>query len=371
MEIQTDLDLIQETEFFQVPRYLLFRKYSEKDMKHILDLGAGFSYYRLNLGLQAFTLFCSFIQPSSPKEVAQKLGLPIKDVLSACSLFLKEKVLCRYQTIPEKFKRYDRNLLYYRLNSVNPLRAQEILSKITIVLIGVGGIGNWVSLNLIGLGLKKLRLVDADLIEKSNLCRQVLFSEADIGKKKVDVAKQVLEGKNSSVLLETVDAHVTEENVEELIRGADFVVLSADSPPYFIQKWVNRACVRNNIPFFNVGYADGLGIVGPLVAPPITACLACDNFLERNKPTVFIDKNIKDQTKNNLLALLQNYQAPSFTCLNSLVSCIASYEIVKYFLDFGQCDTNGYRLFIDPLEIKVDKKKYEINENCKICRPTY
>ena len=53
----------------------------------------------------------------------------------------------------------------------------------------MGGIGNWLSLNLIGLGLKKLRLIDPDLIEQSNLCRQILFSESDIGKK-AQVAKR-------------------------------------------------------------------------------------------------------------------------------------------------------------------------------------
>ena len=95
---------------------------------------------------------------------------------------------------------------------------------------------------------------------------------------------------------------------------------------------------------------------------------ACDNFLD-NPPNL---KNayFAQDLQIDLSPLVKHYQAPSFTCLNSLVSCIAAYEIVKYFLDFGQCETLGNRLLIDPLTLKINKKKYELNDACKICQKT-
>lgn len=358
--------LVLDSDVLQIPRYLLFRGCSKIDSRYILNLGANVSYFQLNLGAEAFKIYLNFIHPKTPYQVATESNIPLEDVVCACQIFFSQKLLCKYQPSPAELKRYDRNLLYYSLNGIEPIHAQKQLSQIVISLIGMGGIGNWVSLNLIGLGLKKLKLVDHDIVEQSNLCRQILFSESHIGKKKVQVAKEILESKNSSTVIEAVDTEVSEDNIEKFIQGADFVVLSADSPPYLIQKWVNNACIHQNIPFFNVGYSDGTGIIGPLVVPHKTACLACDNFLE-NASNLRNDQFIEN-LQIDLSPLIRHYQAPSFTCLNSLVSCIAVYEIVKYFLNFGQCETIGHRLFIDPLNLKIDKKKYELNHACKICQ---
>jgi molybdopterin-synthase adenylyltransferase len=366
MDINQNDSLVLDSDVLQIPRYLLFRGCSKANSQYILNLGANVSYFQLKLGPEAFKIYLNFVDPKTPHQVAAESDISLQDVISACQIFFNQKLLYKYKPAPKEFNRYDRNLLYYSLNGIEPTHAQKQLSQIEISLIGMGGIGNWMSLNLIGLGLKKLKLVDHDFIEQSNLCRQVLFSESDVGRKKVQIAKEILECKNSSTVIEAVDTEVSEDNIEKLVQGSDFVVLSADSPPYLIQKWVNQACIRQNIPFFNVGYSEGTGIIGPLVVPHQTACLACDHFLE-NSLTSRSSQFIED-LQIDLTRLIRHYQAPSFTCLNSLVSCIAAYEIVKYFLNFGQCETIGQRLLIDPLNLEINKRKYDLNRGCKTCQ---
>lgn len=354
---------ILETDVLEIPRYLPIRNFQQEGSKFILDLGAGLTFFRISLNSDALKAISHFFQPNTPKEIALKSNLSLDSVLDLCRRCIQQKILIKHTQVPEKFHRYDRNLLYYSLNSLNAVDAQTELSQRSVALIGMGGIGNWVSLNLIGLGFKKLRLIDGDIIEKSNLCRQILFSENHVGEKKVKIAQQELEARNSTTQIERIEEAVCEDNIESLIEGVDFVVLSADSPVHLIQKWVNQVCVKKKIPFFTVGYSDGWGVIGPLVVPGKTTCLACSNFYESDH--ILLNNKIKE---NEFLSqLFRRYQAPSFTCLNSYVSSIAAFEIVKYFLNFGSCITFGTRIYINSQDFKFESRKYDINSNCKIC----
>lgn len=353
---------LKEDELLQIPRYLPLRNYQAIESSYKIDLGAGLSYFSITLGEEAFQLLLHFVEPSTPRQAALQLNFPIEQVLDVCAELVKGKILKKSVSTPEKFKRYDRHLLYYSLNSLDSILAQTKLSQCSVALIGMGGIGNWVSLNLIGLGLKKLRLIDPDIIEKTNLTRQLLFGEKDIGLKKVDVAEKILKEKNSETEIEKIDLSVTESNIETFVQDMDFVVLSADSPVHFIQKWVNQACVRKKIPFFNVGYSDGLGVIGPLVVPGKTACMACDGFFKTNH--YLLDFGSKSE---KLDKLFKRYQAPSFGCLNSLVSSMAAYEIVKYFTLMGDCLSLNRRIYVNPITFSLEKRVYTKIESCEVC----
>lgn len=356
---------ISYSDLLYVPKYLLFRSHSKTESSHTLYLNAGLSKFKIELSQKTYELLLNLLTPSSPEKISDQLKVPLTEVIKTCEYLLKNKIIFKYEQIPTEIERYNRNLIYYSMNFLNPIDAQKKLSKLTITLIGMGGIGNWISLNLSGLGINKLRIIDHDVIEESNICRQTLFMESHIGKKKVHVAKEMLLGRNSTLNIEVIDSSLTEINTSDVVKGSDFVVLSADSPAFYIQKWVNKACIENLIPFFNVGYSNGTGVIGPLVIPHQTACLSCQDL---SNPDV--NYKIEDSIPIDLLPLVNHYQAPSFVCLNSLVSSLASYEIVKYFLKFGQCESIGHRLFIDPLTYNIDKRSYTLNKNCQVCRLT-
>lgn len=107
--------------------------------------------------------------------------------------------------------------------------------------VGVGGLGCPAALALAEAGVA-LRLIDEDTVDRSNLHRQVLFSEADVGRRKVDAAREALLGLAPDVAVEACPEHLSPERAEELLRGAAVVVEGSDNlPTKFLTADVARA----------------------------------------------------------------------------------------------------------------------------------
>ena len=122
----------------------------------------------------------------------------------------------------------------------------NILSKIKIGIIGIGGIGCPLSQYLVNSGIKELVLVDGDTVEKSNLNRQILFNLNDIGKKKVDVAKNKLQLINNECKIESIDKNIDSSNINSLIK-CSIVVDATDN--WLTSKLLNQYCLENSIDF--------------------------------------------------------------------------------------------------------------------------
>lgn len=203
---------------------------------------------------------------------------------------------------------------------------------------------------------------EGTIVEKLEYdCLNHLVSEEDIGKLKVEVAAKQLKQRNENLIIEDINLTINENNVSELIHGSSFVVLSADRPFFAIQKWLNNECVKLKIPLLNVGYSAGDGLMGPLVIPGTTSCLACNGFIDDN------NYYLKDRD-DDAEAFSAHFKSPSFACLNSLVSCMASYEIVKLLLGFGECITKNNAIWINPLDFSIKKIYCERSKTCKVCQ---
>lgn len=168
----------------------------------------------------------------------------------------------------EDLQRYSRQIMLDEIGFVG----LEKLRKAKICVVGVGGIGNPVVTLLTAMGVGKLKIVDRDIIEISNLHRQHLYTENDIGKVKVEAAKERLEKINSSVEIEALPNSVTKYTAESIINGFDIVVDALDSID--ARYALNDACIKLNIPLI---YAGALGILGSIctIIPNKTACLRC------------------------------------------------------------------------------------------------
>lgn len=353
------MQITEKNTVYVIPHYLPLRDFRSLEGKFIIELGAGESFKRLKLDNSSMEILKFFFLPHSIPEILAKTHLPKEDVEKFCAHLISEKIIVEYKEVPDAYRRYDRHLQYYALHGLCPIKAQDALKNVSITLIGAGGIGNWIALNLVGLGLKKIRLIDPDIIEESNLTRQVLFSECDVGKLKVDVAATQLKQRNKNLFVEPINTMVTKGNAPGLIQDTNFVVLSADKPFFAIQKWLNEACLQLKIPLLNVGYAAGDGLMGPLVIPGVAACLACAGYFDEN------NYYLKDS--NEAEAFSSRFKAPSFACLNSLISCMASYEIVKFFLHFGECITVNHAVRINPLDFTIKKIYCEKGSTCNAC----
>ncbi len=120
------------------------------------------------------------------------------------------------------------------------------LSKIKIGIVGIGGIGCPLSQYLVNSGIKKLLLVDGDIVEKSNLNRQILFNLNDIGKKKVEVAKDKLKLINTECEINVIDKKIDTSNLNSLNK-CSIIVDAADD--WLTSKILNEYCLKNSINF--------------------------------------------------------------------------------------------------------------------------
>jgi len=168
----------------------------------------------------------------------------------------------------EDLQRYSRQIMLDEIGFVG----LEKLRKAKVCVVGVGGIGNPVVTQLTAMGVGKLKIVDRDIIEISNLHRQHLYTENDIGRVKVEAAKERLEKINSSVEIEALPNSVTKYTAESIVDGFDIVVDALDSIE--ARYALNDACIKLNIPLI---YAGALGMLGSVctIIPNKTACLRC------------------------------------------------------------------------------------------------
>lgn len=150
--------------------------------------------------------------------------------------------------------RYQRN---YKALSVDD---QARLSEATVAVVGCGGLGGCMAEELSRLGVGRLILVDGDRIEESNLNRQLFATENNIGKCKVDAARDRLQSVNSRTGLTLVGEWFTDDNAERIFAGADLVCDALDSRTRRIE--LERACHRLGLPLVYAGVAGWFGLLG-------------------------------------------------------------------------------------------------------------
>ncbi len=138
--------------------------------------------------------------------------------------------------------RYDRHL---RLASVGAAGQQRLMAS-RVVVVGAGGLGSPVAFYLAAAGVGTLVLVDDDRVDRSNLQRQILHTEAAVGAPKVDSARERLLALNPRIRIETVDGRLAPENVESLLRDADVVVDGSDN--FATRYLVDAACRELGVP---------------------------------------------------------------------------------------------------------------------------
>jgi bacteriocin biosynthesis cyclodehydratase domain-containing protein len=180
-------------------------------------------------------------------------------------------------------ERYARQLPYLaELGDEREL--QRRLGSACVTVVGCGGIGTWTVAALAAAGVRRLRLVDDDVVETSNLNRQVLYGPADLGASKAATTARWLRAFDERVEVEVVPRRVDGvEAAARVVDGADALVLAADTPPYLLARWVNEACVGQRLPFITAGQLPPIVKIGPLYWLGRTACFACHETVLRRE----------------------------------------------------------------------------------------
>ena len=127
----------------------------------------------------------------------------------------------------------------------------DTIKEATALIVGVGGLGSFVAMELTRLGFRKLILVDPDRVSKENLTRQILYSRRDIGSSKVTVAKKVLKEINPNIEIEIVNGTFNKINANALVRKTDLVFDCSDN--FETKILLNRVCFYNKRPLISAG----------------------------------------------------------------------------------------------------------------------
>jgi molybdopterin/thiamine biosynthesis adenylyltransferase len=175
-------------------------------------------------------------------------------------------------------ERYSRSAQYYRWVDLTPRGSpwdvQRILRSARVVLVGLGGTGGAAALALAASGVGRLHCIDADTVELSNLNRQALYTEDDLGKPKADAALARLRQLNSDIEVTAERLRLaSRDDCAAAVAGCDLLVLCADEPDE-LRIWVNRACLAAGVPWVDGGYHGPLVTVGVYV-PGTGPCWEC------------------------------------------------------------------------------------------------
>ncbi|MCI5222473.1 MAG: HesA/MoeB/ThiF family protein [Candidatus Electrothrix sp. AR4] len=168
----------------------------------------------------------------------------------------------------EQLDRYSRHII---LQEIGPEGQAKLLGA-KVLVVGTGGLGSPISLYLAAAGVGTIGIVDADVVEISNLQRQVIHSTSDLNRPKVDSAAEKMRAINPDIEVKTYKLYLDASNINDIIKDYEFVIDGTDN---FATKFlVNDACVMAGIPFSHGGILrfDGQTMT---VLPGQSACYRC------------------------------------------------------------------------------------------------
>ncbi|WP_371187339.1 ThiF family adenylyltransferase [Thalassotalea maritima] len=153
----------------------------------------------------------------------------------------------------QEFLRYSRHIMMSQIGE----QGQQQFKSSRVLIIGMGGLGCPAAQYLLSSGIGSLTLVDHDVIELSNLQRQVLYTSDDVGEHKVEAAKYVLEAMNPHCQLQAIAESVFDINLAALLEHIDIVLDCTDNPQ--TRQYINQQCVNARVKLVSASAIQGSG----------------------------------------------------------------------------------------------------------------
>ncbi|PIP00301.1 HesA/MoeB/ThiF family protein [Pleomorphomonas carboxyditropha] len=243
---------------------------------------------------------------------------------------------------PERLERYSPHIL---LNEVGGA-GQRKLFDARVLVIGVGGLGSPAALYLAAAGIGTIGLVDADVVDLSNLQRQIIHATPDVGRPKVDSAADSIAALNPDVVVRPYRQHVDEDNIRSIVRDYDFVIDGTDS---FAAKFlINDACVAEGVAFSHGGVGRFRGQT-MTVLPGRSACYRC--VFGAPPP----EGAVPPCSRMGILGAVAG-----------MLGTIQAAEALKFFTDTGQLLVDTMLTF-DARDMKFRKVPVKADSHCAAC----
>jgi adenylyltransferase/sulfurtransferase len=247
----------------------------------------------------------------------------------------------RYALTPERVERYSRHIIMGQVGSVG----QRKIFDAKVLIVGAGGLGSPIALYLALAGVGTIGIVDFDVVDLSNLQRQILHQTADIGKPKVVSARETLNAHNPDVKVVTHEEPLHSENALEIIGQYDIIVNGADN--FAVRYLVNDACV-----FLQKPLVDGSILLFDGQATVYLPGKGCYRCLYPTPPPPGLVPSCAE--------------AGVLGALCGTVGSIQATEVLKLILGVGD-SLNGRLLLYDALSMEMRQVRVRRDPNCVVC----
>lgn len=242
----------------------------------------------------------------------------------------------------KQIERYSRHIILEQIGGAG----QEKLLSSKVLLVGAGGLGAPAALYLAAAGVGTIGLVDGDEVDVTNLQRQVVHHTVDVGRRKVDSAREKMRAINPDVVVQAHDIWARADNIRDVIRDYDFVIDGVDN---FAAKFlINDACYFERVPFSHAGILQFAGQLMTVI-PGQTACYRC---LFRTPPPAG--------------SVPSCGQAGVLGVLPGVIGSLQATEAVKYILGIGDLLTDSL-LTYDALTMGFRRVQVGRNPDCPLC----
>ena len=241
---------------------------------------------------------------------------------------------------------------------------QASLQDSTIILVGLGAIGTYVATILASSGIGKLVLIEFDTIEISNLNRQLLYNDDDVGKPKAKVAARKLQEINPSIQIDFYNKKMEDVSVS-VYEEADLIIACLDT--FIGRRWINSMAVRVKKPLIMGGMFAFLGNL-QVIIPYETPCFECQPLVPDEELaqacTPFGEERKKEREK-----VEEEPPLPAVATMSSIIGGLMSQEALKILLNIGEILENY--LFYDGLNNATTILHLVRSDDCPTCGDLY
>jgi molybdopterin-synthase adenylyltransferase len=236
----------------------------------------------------------------------------------------------------------DKNITgkYIRQIMLFGVEGQEKLSKARVFVAGTGGLGSPISTYLAVAGVGKIIIADFDIVDSSNLNRQFLHHERDIGRDKIESAEEKLISLNPEIKVDTIKEKITDENVSSIVPLCDLIIDALDN--FDTRHALNKLSVERKIPLIHGAVSGYRGQVTTVI-PGKTPCLCC-LFPSSFKKEVF----------------------PVLGTTPGVIGAIQANEAIKYITGQGKLLENRLLLW-DGFSCSFSELNVNKTDNCPVC----
>ena len=240
----------------------------------------------------------------------------------------------------KQIDRYSRQIILKKIGIIG----QKKLLRSSVLIVGAGGLGSPIAIYLTALGIGNIRIIDKDIVEISNLSRQIIFSSNDVKKKKSSIAINKLKKLNPDIQFKSFQKKLTKKNIDQIAKSVDVIVDGSDN--FRTRFLINDYCLENKKILVSGAISRFDGQVYTFnFSKNKSPCLRC--FM----PNIPINSDDNCETEGVIGTLA------------GIVGSIQANEVVKEILNIGET-LCGYILIIDALKLTFRKVKLNKRSDC-------